>query len=155
MNLHTGREFDWTNPQDDPHLYPPAPDGFDYDRYGNLVAREVDSVENSKSHCAVSQPNARQPDNSVFALRHRPLDYVPSRLTTRVTPHPPRLPPHPPLTAADVMKVVQQGGWLPNAHGPHLVTICDCCGKTNVKRCFNFGSLDICLPCAAMTEQCQ
>ena len=36
MNIETGREFSFTNPQDDPHLYPKLPIGFSYDIYGKI-----------------------------------------------------------------------------------------------------------------------
>jgi hypothetical protein len=38
MDPATGREFSWTNPQDDPELYPTPPPGFRYDLEGHLVA---------------------------------------------------------------------------------------------------------------------
>ena len=37
MNLETGREFGFTNPQDDPHLYATPPPGFSYSYDGTLV----------------------------------------------------------------------------------------------------------------------
>lgn len=37
MNIETGREFSFTNPQDDPQLYPQLPHGFRYDVYGNVI----------------------------------------------------------------------------------------------------------------------
>lgn len=44
MNIDTGREFSFTNPQDDPELYPPAPPGFSYDLSGRLMALPFNSV---------------------------------------------------------------------------------------------------------------
>lgn len=41
MNCQTGREFNFTNPQDDPQLYPKLPEGFHYDLYGNVKAIPV------------------------------------------------------------------------------------------------------------------
>lgn len=38
MNIDTGREFPFTNPQDDPQLYAPPPPGFSYDLDGRLRA---------------------------------------------------------------------------------------------------------------------
>ena len=38
MDPATGREFSFTNPQDDPQLYPPIPDGFTYDLDGTVRA---------------------------------------------------------------------------------------------------------------------
>lgn len=38
MNIETGREFSFTNPQDDPDLYPRPPPGFSYDLEGRLRA---------------------------------------------------------------------------------------------------------------------
>ena len=38
MNIETGREFKFANPQDDPHLYPSPPTGFGYDINGRLQA---------------------------------------------------------------------------------------------------------------------
>lgn len=38
MNIETGREFEFVNPQDDPHLYPRPPAGFGYDIGGRLQA---------------------------------------------------------------------------------------------------------------------
>jgi len=38
MNPATGREFSFTNPQDDPQLYPPIPDGFTYNLDGTVRA---------------------------------------------------------------------------------------------------------------------
>jgi hypothetical protein len=38
MNPATGREFSFTNPQDDPQLYPAAPAGFEYNLDGTLSA---------------------------------------------------------------------------------------------------------------------
>jgi hypothetical protein len=43
MNCDTGREFDFTNPQDDPHLYAPPPTGFAYSYDGTLVAAPMTS----------------------------------------------------------------------------------------------------------------
>lgn len=39
MDIETGREFSWTNPDDDPELYPTPPPGFYYDLEGRLVAK--------------------------------------------------------------------------------------------------------------------
>lgn len=41
MNIDTGREFPFTNPQDDPECYQPPPSGFDYDYNGRLIARPI------------------------------------------------------------------------------------------------------------------
>lgn len=38
MNIQTGREFTFTNPQDDPHLYANPPAGFSYRYDGTLIA---------------------------------------------------------------------------------------------------------------------
>lgn len=38
MDITTGREFPFTNPQDDPQLYPEPPPGFWYDLDGRLCA---------------------------------------------------------------------------------------------------------------------
>lgn len=38
MNVETGREFPFTNPQDDPELYRTPPSGYQYDLEGRLVA---------------------------------------------------------------------------------------------------------------------
>jgi hypothetical protein len=38
MNIATGREFEFKNPQDDPHLYPKPPAGFYYRYDGTLAA---------------------------------------------------------------------------------------------------------------------
>lgn len=43
MNSDTGREFDFTNPQDDPRLYAPPPTGFAYRYDGTLVAAPMTS----------------------------------------------------------------------------------------------------------------
>ena len=37
MDITTGREFPFTNPQDDPGMYPRPPPGFGYDYQGRLV----------------------------------------------------------------------------------------------------------------------
>jgi hypothetical protein len=36
MDYRTLREFMFTNPQDDPHLYPRLPPAYYYDIYGNV-----------------------------------------------------------------------------------------------------------------------
>ena len=41
MNINTGREFDFTNPQDDPQKYATSPPGFRYDWKGRLVANPM------------------------------------------------------------------------------------------------------------------
>lgn len=41
MDITTGREFPFTNPQDDRHLYPTPPSGFSYDIYDHLVADQT------------------------------------------------------------------------------------------------------------------
>ena len=57
MNIETGREFSFTNPQDDPELYPPLPPGFRYTIYGKVVKRQpylrkrTVPVQNKKSEC--------------------------------------------------------------------------------------------------------
>ena len=38
MNIDSGREFSFTNPQDNPELYPTPPKGFGYDLDGHLIA---------------------------------------------------------------------------------------------------------------------
>ena len=49
MNIETGREFSFTNPQDDPHLYPKLPSGFYYDLNGRVVALPVNKkIDNKK-----------------------------------------------------------------------------------------------------------
>lgn len=37
MNIDTGREFSYVNPQDDRHLYPTPPPGFYYRYDGSIV----------------------------------------------------------------------------------------------------------------------
>lgn len=37
MDVTTGREFSYVNPQDDPHLYPQPPPGFAYSYKGTLM----------------------------------------------------------------------------------------------------------------------
>jgi hypothetical protein len=39
MDVVTGREFPFKNPQDDPKEYPKPPAGFKYDISGKLVAK--------------------------------------------------------------------------------------------------------------------
>lgn len=41
MDITTGREFPFSNPQDDPHLYPVPPNGFMYNIDGTLTANQV------------------------------------------------------------------------------------------------------------------
>ena len=49
MNCETGREFNFTNPQDDPHLYAPPPVGFAYSYDGTLVAVPMTSRPTSNT----------------------------------------------------------------------------------------------------------
>lgn len=42
MNSETGREFSFTNPQDDPDLYPTPPPGYHYDLEGMLKQTPMD-----------------------------------------------------------------------------------------------------------------
>lgn len=50
MNVSTGREFSYTNPQDDPHLYPAPPSGFQYDCEGRLCATPQEPVPNREQN---------------------------------------------------------------------------------------------------------
>lgn len=51
MDPNTGREFSFTNPQDDPEAYPRLPDGFHYGLDGSLVGipRQRDSFHDFAS----------------------------------------------------------------------------------------------------------
>ncbi len=50
MNIDTGREFSFPNPQDDPHLYPQPPLGFNYNYNSHLIGIPYDkSNENDNS----------------------------------------------------------------------------------------------------------
>lgn len=50
MDVTTGREFPFVNPQDDPHKYPRPPPGFRYDIGGRLVAVPYeDRIGNNQS----------------------------------------------------------------------------------------------------------
>ena len=45
MNIDTGREFNFTNPQDDPDLYPTPPTGFSYDINGKLIVENIPKLD--------------------------------------------------------------------------------------------------------------
>lgn len=45
MDITTGREFKFTNPQDDPNLYPKPPKGYEYSIYGDLYKVKAPSIE--------------------------------------------------------------------------------------------------------------
>jgi len=45
MDITTGREFKFTNPQDDPNLYPEPPKGYEYSIYGKLYKVKTPSIE--------------------------------------------------------------------------------------------------------------
>ncbi len=47
MDIATGREFSFVNPQDDPELYPNPPDGFTYNIDGKLVGIPKPLIQNS------------------------------------------------------------------------------------------------------------
>ena len=50
MNPKTGREFSFTNPQDDPDLYPTPPKGFQYDLNGKLVIIPNNNNKNNNNN---------------------------------------------------------------------------------------------------------
>ena len=68
MNINTGREFSWTNPQDDRELYPRPPPGFYYDLSGRLAAKPcytsspLDTFTTQvKDFNTNNDPNAKKP----------------------------------------------------------------------------------------------
>lgn len=50
MNIETGREFSWPNPQDDPDMFPPPPAGFAYNAEVVLAASNDRNVCTKISH---------------------------------------------------------------------------------------------------------
>ena len=60
MNINTGREFDFKNPQDDKHLYPELPEGFRYNLDGTLSA--------------ILKKGMQDNETLKFALKDTPID---------------------------------------------------------------------------------
>lgn len=124
MNIETGREFGFTNPQDDPHLYAAPPPGFSYNIDGTL--RAVPSYNR-----AVNRPF--QPPRPSFSSVHRTTQVNP--VTTTLTP-------------LQIRDILQRGTFLPNARGPGKITYCDACRKSGLQQSIAYEQYDICLNCA-------
>lgn len=69
MNSETGREFDFTNPQDDPHLYASPPPGFAYRYDGTLVASPMTSGQTENNDIQ------SLPDYCYTASEYQSLDW--------------------------------------------------------------------------------
>lgn len=124
MNIETGREFGFTNPQDDPQLYPRPPSGFRYNIDGTLQAIPF-------YNSAVNRP------------------FQPPRTSqNRVYPTPTTTNPAATLNQSEIQYVLQNGQFLPDARGPGKITYCDVCRKSNLKQSIAYRNYDICLDCA-------
>jgi len=74
MNRTTGREFSFTNPQDDPHLYPQPPAGFSYDLDGTLKA-EPRHLPYTLPHNRNNTFPSRPPINAFDNIRREPINF--------------------------------------------------------------------------------
>jgi hypothetical protein len=84
MDPRTGREFNFTNPQDDPELYPSPPAGFQYDIDGHLIA--IPSVS-SDSIIGMTVPQAEHTlQKRGLTLRMIMEDGIPFMLTQDFRP---------------------------------------------------------------------